>query len=381
MTVTAAGRARLERRPLICPACGTAAYPADARVGLDGSLSPGATRLACTAAASWSFDIASARLAEFAGVAIDDETIRRHCHRAAPALARRREASPPAAAFAAAGGDVESLTDGVMAPTRGGWREVKMGRFQVRPRGEPAEPEDWASRDLPAPTAGVAYAAVADCETFSAWWGGRARAPGIDPGGDLTVLADGAAWIRAAAAVQSPRAERVLDIFHAGQHIAAAANAVHGEGTAAAADWLERGRRCLLADGWDGLCDHVGATLLQGARAGRARGLGHADGLLRGPYREAELRPSAEHRPVHRQRDGGGGGQEPGRQAEEADRGQVGGRKRRRHGRLVRPELQRPRGPLLGLTQLNARIHRRTRRPGRSRGREISAVGIGLPSG
>ena len=56
---------------------------------------PRATRLACLAAASWSFDVASERLEEIAGLRIDDETIRRHVHRAAAGLAARREAEPP----------------------------------------------------------------------------------------------------------------------------------------------------------------------------------------------------------------------------------------------------------------------------------------------
>ena len=94
--VTAAGRVSLRRRSLRCGGCGLTAYPADDRVGLDGFLSPGATRLACLAAASWSFDVASDRLDEFAGVRIDDETIRRHVHRAAGRPgARAREAAPP----------------------------------------------------------------------------------------------------------------------------------------------------------------------------------------------------------------------------------------------------------------------------------------------
>lgn len=75
------------------------------------------------------------------------------------------------------------------------------------------------------------------------------------------MLADGTAWIWAAAAVSFPKATGVLDSLRASQHLAAAANAVHGEGTAAAAEWLQRGRRRLLADGWQGLCDHVAATL------------------------------------------------------------------------------------------------------------------------
>lgn len=282
--MTAAGRVRLERRSALCPTCGTATYPLDARVGLDGFLSPQATRLACTAVASWSFDIASARLGEFAGLEIDGETIRRHCHAAAEALARRRDRAAPKAAFDAARGDAEFLTDGVMTPTRSGWRETKMARFQVRPAGEPAEPEAWASRELPAPTASVAYAAIADRETFSARWPGWAMGLGIDPAGELTVLADGAPWIWGAAAMHFKNAERVLDIFHASQHIASAAKAVHGEGSGEAADWLERGRRRLLGDGWDGLCDHVAATpagdLTAAGRAGVDEMVGYFAGQI-----------------------------------------------------------------------------------------------------
>jgi hypothetical protein len=57
------------------------AYPSDDRIGIVGLLSPQANRLACLAAATWSFDIASDRLDELAGVRTDDETIRRHRHR------------------------------------------------------------------------------------------------------------------------------------------------------------------------------------------------------------------------------------------------------------------------------------------------------------
>jgi hypothetical protein len=259
--VTSAGRLVAARRSMRCGRCGTTAYPADDRIGIDGFLSPGATRMTCLAAASWSFDVAADRLEAFCGVRIDDETIRRHAHRAAAALARRRDDAPPAAAFArAAGDDAEVLVDGVYAPTRGGWREVKMALFQARPRGEAASPAEWAGRELPGPSASAAYATTADCEAFAATWRGRAGRLGIDPDGPLTVLADGAAWIWRAAAERFPAAAQVLDIFHASQHIAAAGAALHGEGTAEAAEWVEGCRSRLLADGWPGLLDHLGAT-------------------------------------------------------------------------------------------------------------------------
>jgi hypothetical protein len=278
--VTAAGRVAPRRRSLICPACRETAYPADDRLGLDSFLSPGAVRLACLAAATWSFDVAAARLEELAGVRLDDETIRRHVHRATDGLAARREAAPPAAAFAAAAGDLEFLADGVMAPTRDGWRELKLGLFQKRPPGAPAEPSAWATRALPPPSAAAGYAALADCEAFAARWGPLARALGIDPDGPLTVLGDGAEWIWKAAAAQFPAAAQVLDIFHASQYLAAAGAGLHGEGTAAASEWTEGGRRALLADGWSGVLDHVGATPTEGRTAAGQAGLDELIGYL-----------------------------------------------------------------------------------------------------
>jgi hypothetical protein len=271
--VTAAGRVALCRRSLRCSGCGLTVYPLDARLGLEDFLSPQATRLACLAAATWSFDIASDRLEELAGVRVDDETIRRHCHRAAEKLTKRREAAPPEEAFATAQGEVEFLTDGVMTPTRQGWRELKMALYLKRPSGEPAEPEDWSQRTLPNPSVSAAFAAIADCDSFSARWGSRAEALGIDPSGPLTVLGDGAEWIWKAASAQFPGAAQVLDIFHAAQHIAAAAAALYGEGTIAAKEWTEQGRRALLADGWPGLLDHIGAVPMEGRTAGGQGGL------------------------------------------------------------------------------------------------------------
>jgi hypothetical protein len=270
--VTSAGSVRLSRQSFRCPACGDPAYPLDGRLGLDGFLSPQATRLACLAAASWSFGVAADRLAELAGAQMDDETLRRHALAAARELGRRRQACEPAAArFAAAAGEPEFLADGVLAPTRGGWREVKLALLQKRQRGAPAEPEEWATRQLPAPTAGVAYAAVADSDAFTARWRPWAERLGITDPTTLTVLADGAEWIWNGAGRQFPGARGLLDLFHALRHAAAAADVLYGEGAAEAADWVGRVRRSLLGDGWPGLCDVAGATLAAGVtEAGRA---------------------------------------------------------------------------------------------------------------
>jgi hypothetical protein len=267
--VTSAGRVVAVRRSMRCDRCGLPAHPADDRLGLEGFLSPGAARLACLAAATWSFAVAADRLEEFCGVRLDDETIRRCVHREAAALADRREAEPPRRAFTEAEGDLEFLTDGVLAPTRGGWRELKLALFLKRPRGNAAAVDAWATRDLPPPAARVAYARLEPCEEFAARWDRWAGGLGLDPASPPTVLGDGAEWIWNAADERFPCAEHVLDIFHASQHIATAADALCGEGTAESAAWLDAGRRRLLERGWSGLMDHVGGTPEPATPAGR----------------------------------------------------------------------------------------------------------------
>jgi hypothetical protein len=193
-------------------------------------------------------------------------------------LARRRdEAMPAAAAFAAAAGDFEFLTDGVFVPTRCGWRELKLALFQRRERGEPADAARWATRDLPAPAASAAFARLEGCDEFAARWRGWAARLGLPDTAGLTVVADGAAWIWAAAAEQFPGAAGVLDVFHACEHVGSAAAALFGEGSADAAAWRERVRDRLLADGWPGLCDALAPTL--GGPLGEA-GREAVDGLV-----------------------------------------------------------------------------------------------------
>jgi len=268
----------LTRQYLRCPGCGDASHPLDDRLGLAGLLSPRAQRLACLAAASWSFDVAADRLDELAGVRLDAETLRRHAQAAAGRLARRRDEAPPAAAaFAAAEGDWEFLTDGVFVPTRGGWRELKLGLFQRRPRGAPASAAEWATRELPAPSASAAYARLEDCDRFAGRWRGWAAGLGLAEADGLTVVADGAAWIWAAAAAQFPGACGLLDVFHACEHVAAAAATLHGEASAEAAAWADGVRGRLLADGWPGLLDALAPTLAGPLTAAQREAV---DGLL-----------------------------------------------------------------------------------------------------
>lgn len=258
----AAGHVELARLYLTCPACGDTGHPLDAHLGLDGLLSPGAARLVCLAGVSWSFDRASGHLAALCGLRVSDAVIRAACQRTAADLATWRAESPAAVAgFVAAEGSWEFQTDGTAANTRGGWREVKIGIFAKRARAAAATPAEWHTRRLPRPAARWAFAQVQDCAAFAAPWRTTATRLGLADPADLSVIADGAAWIWRAAAEQFPGSDGLLDIYHASAHLADVARAAHGEGTPAAAAWLEQARGQLLGDGWHGWCAAAGALL------------------------------------------------------------------------------------------------------------------------
>src|SRR5262249_57742067 len=75
---------------------------------------------------------------------------------------------------------------------------------------------------------------------------------GIKRTDEVTALADGAKWIWTEIDKNLPGAAGVLDIYHAGEHLHAAAAALHGAGPAAEA-WYQRRRRTLLESGSTGL--------------------------------------------------------------------------------------------------------------------------------
>jgi hypothetical protein len=260
--VSALGSLTIQRTYFRCQGCKTGGYPLDQRLGLDGFLTRQATRLACRAGAQHSFAAAEDLLADFCGWHISDECLRQACHEEARRIAQWQEQNPAAtAAFPKAQGVVEFQTDAVKVNTETGWRDMKIGIFAKRPLGPAATPQAWESRALPKPSVRNAFAAIESIETFAPQWRPWMQRLGIEAYASITILGDGAEWIWDHAQVQFPGASGILDIYHASSYIADAAKALFGDGTAEAKTWLEQGRQSLLADGWYGICEHVGATL------------------------------------------------------------------------------------------------------------------------
>jgi hypothetical protein len=291
---------RLSRLYLVCPRCKTSHYPLDERLGINGFVSPQAQRLLCLAGASWSFDRASANLRELCGLSVCDNTIRAVCHAHGGAMRDWQRDDPYArTAFRAAGGDVEFQTDGTCVNTTEGWREMRLSIFAKRNRGSPVRgPKCWQQRDVPRPHAQVIQAAIRTGEQLGPGWWRMAVRLGLSDTSSIAALADGARWIWNQLSEHLPGVVGVLDIYHASEHLWAAANAHFGGGRAEARAWVNRRRETLLRGGasallgelvgagWDGLrgyfqphVEHTGYA--ERLRLGQSIGSGLVEGACK----------------------------------------------------------------------------------------------------
>jgi hypothetical protein len=252
----------LRRRYWQCRCGAAGAYAADDVLGLDGRCSKTVQKHCCRLAADVSFAATSEHLREMLGVRVAPETVRAVVEqhgRAMAAFQPRDEAS--AAAFRQAKGDVEFTVDAGKVNTReAGWKDLKIAVISKREAAPPRTPAQWEDR-LPAATMVLAFAAVATAQAFRRSWRGTLRRLGVRAFAAVHALADGAGWIWKAVNRALTGCLQTLDVYHANQRLSGCAQAIHGEGTAAAQAAFERGRHLLLHDGWHGVCAWVGELL------------------------------------------------------------------------------------------------------------------------
>ena len=277
--MSTAGMVRLSRIYLKCVECAEGGYAADDRLGIDGRYSVGTQRLACLAAVSWSYDMSALRLEELCGLRMADNTIRQIAQKHGAAMNIWQNSEPQACReYREADGQLEFTTDGTCVNTTESWREMKVAIFSKRPQGESATAEEWSTRTLPGVTSQVAFAAIERSDRFGRRWKQWARRLGILETSNVTVLADGAKWIREEQQNPLRGATGVLDIFHAIEHIAETSRDVFGAETNEALEWLDKGRGILIAEGWAGISEWIVMTRRQ-VRSPRKRN--SPDGLYK----------------------------------------------------------------------------------------------------
>lgn len=133
--------------------------------------------------------------------------------------------------------------DGGMVHIRGeGWKEFKVGTvFDVDLRLE----RDRRTHDLVEQPHGIhmSYTAVlGSVKEFAPLLWALAWHHGVPTAADSSVTADGAEWIWALAADLFPDSVQIVDWYHACQHLAEAAKALHPDNEAAAQGWFRQ--RC-----------------------------------------------------------------------------------------------------------------------------------------
>lgn len=136
--------------------------------------------------------------------------------------------------------------DGVMVWVDDGWHEVKVGCcFEFGP-GDPGEVE--ARR--------IGYRATyGEVEAFRRMMWGYAYHRGLGLDGKGVVVGDGAAWIDGFAEMYCPKRVRIVDWYHAVEHLWALGREAYGEG---AEGWVEgmkaawwSGQVAKVVEGWE----------------------------------------------------------------------------------------------------------------------------------
>jgi rubredoxin len=227
-----------------CPRCG--GQHALEQLAPDSCSYPMQEQLCLLGTALASFAKASKAAHKLLGVRVSDATIRRLCgHHGAQEM--------PEPVCVQGGGDVVGSCDGTMIHTRqSGWKELRAYQFRY---------DDH--------TYGRAY--LESARKFTPRLRQAASAMHVSKARHLFWVADAAGWIDKGVRQQLPMAIRIIDLWHAWQHIYGAAQELYPQDEVKARQWARRCCRVLLRQGTTPLLGQL--RLLRQARGKRRTAL------------------------------------------------------------------------------------------------------------
>ena len=184
---------------------------------------------------------------------VSDDTIERVCqHEGEQARKWLRGQPQTARAFAQAPGEAEFYSDGLKVNTTQGWREMRLNLLQKRERAAGVTPGQWKERVLPEASVRLASCAIADSRLVGAMWKRWSEQMDLQQSREMSVIADGAAWIWEQARQRlSPHASWCVDVYHVSEHLHQCGRALLGEGEAARG-WAEAELEQLIVLGGPG---------------------------------------------------------------------------------------------------------------------------------
>lgn len=234
--LTTVGHVEVSRRYYACRDCRVTQLPWDRWAGLEAiQVTPHARKMITTVATAWSFDRASQKLKEICHINVSDDTIERVCQHEGEQVRRwLRGNEQTARAFEKASGEPEMYSDGLKVNTTEGWREMRLNLLQKRELANPASPEKWRDRVLPEASVRLASCAIADSRLVGAMWQRWSEQMGLENSRQLSMIADGAAWIWEQARQRlSPQASWCVDVYHVSEDLHQCARSMLDEGDAA----------------------------------------------------------------------------------------------------------------------------------------------------
>jgi hypothetical protein len=240
--LTTVGGIQIRRRYYACRRCKAKRTPWDDWAGIDSiQVTPHARKMIVAVSTVWSFDQASTKLKDICHVNVSDDTIERVCqHEGEQVRKWLRTDLKTVEAFAKAGGEPEFYSDGLKVNTREGWREMRLNLLQKRTRATSVSPEQWKERVLPEASIRLASCAIADCRRVGAMWKHWSGQMGLENSSQLSVIADGAAWIWEQARQRlSPQASWCVDVYHVSEDLHQCAKSMLGEGEPSRS-WAQR---------------------------------------------------------------------------------------------------------------------------------------------
>ena len=230
---------RPKRPYMVCQRCGVGRFPLDDALGLfPGGLSPRLHEAVVRLSTSLPFAQAAREVRWLLGVNVSEQLACRLTERVGATsvalhdseverFTQERPAPPPGPA-------VQQISaDGAMVPlVHGEWAEVKtvaIGTVVATPS---------QTGTVPRATDISYFSRLADHETFSRAAWPELHRRGTETAGVVVAVADGSEWLQKFIDLQRPNAVRILDFPHAVEHLALAAQATYGVGTAATTTWL-----------------------------------------------------------------------------------------------------------------------------------------------
>lgn len=241
---TLLGTIRPTRAYYHCADCQAGYVPLDHQLGLGvDRLSGGLEEAICLLATHMPLEEVADQLKRLLMVEVDDNTVQRSVVRVGSAMAVQQKqqmeqawqaAEPPAMEGKHPPERLYISADGTNVHLREeGWREVKVAAIYETE----AVPQPDGTTDIRA--VDITYVvSFEDAETFARYVYLEAAHRGLHQAGKVIVLGDGAEWIWNHIADLCDNPIEILDFYHAGVHMKEAAQALYGEGTPEAKEWV-----------------------------------------------------------------------------------------------------------------------------------------------